>query len=191
MSVKKGIAPTVQNIQGRAGVETASLVAAIEGPPGICRSEGLSRRMKGRDMGTRPPTANPESRDTIVFFDGVCGLCNRFVDFTLARDHAAYFLFAPLQGETFAARVGATRHQERLRSIVFWDGQQAHVKSEAVLRIVERLGGGWLLVRPLLLVPLALRDSVYDCVAKNRYRWFGKRETCRLPSKTEKERFLP
>ena len=65
------------------------------------------------------------------------------------------------------------------------------MKSEAVLRVVECLGGGWRLARPLRLVPQALRDTVYDFVAKNRYRWFGKRETCRLPSDAERERFLP
>ena len=65
------------------------------------------------------------------------------------------------------------------------------MKSEAVLRIVESLGGGWHLARPLRLVPQTLRDRVYDFVAKNRYRWFGKRETCRFPSDADRERFLP
>ncbi len=150
------------------------------------------------------PAANPDSRDAIVFFDGLCGLCNSFVDFTLARDRSARFRFSPLQGETFTVRLEKTPrsvggphtnenspHADRLASIVFWDGEQAHMKSEAVLRVVECLGGGWTLARTLRLVPRPLRDSVYDYVANNRYRWFGKRETCRLPSREEMDRFLP
>ena len=150
------------------------------------------------------PIAKPDSRSPIVFFDGVCGLCNSFVDFTLRRDRRAHLLFSPLQGEAFTVRVGETSqrvpgprtneyspHSDRLASIVFWDGAQAHMKSEAVLRVIECLGGGWCLVCTLRLIPRVVRDSVYDLLAKNRYRWFGQRETCRLPSREQTDRFLP
>lgn len=184
---------------GRAGATTSSLIAVNSVPFVICSLKGLSRTMIATDMRIQPIAPHPESMCAIVFFDGVCGLCNSFVDFTLARDRGSRFRFSPLQGETFTARLGPPpsrvgetgSNEARLASIVFWDGEQAHMKSEAVLRVVECLGGGWLLARPLRLVPRILRDTVYDFVAKNRYRWFGKRETCRLPSDTERERFLP
>ncbi len=160
--------------------------------------------MTSANMRPEPSAAIPESSGAIVFFDGVCGLCNSFVDFVLARDGGAQLRFSALQGETFSTTVGArgsmaggphgienNRPAERLTSIVFWDGEQLHIKSEAVLRVVEALGGGWRLARLLRLVPHALRDSIYDFVANNRYRWFGKRKTCRLPSDRDKERFLP
>ncbi len=78
-----------------------------------------------------------------------------------------------------------------LRSMLLWDGQGVHHKSEAALRSLEGLGGPWKLLRPLRFIPVFVRDAVYDFVAKNRYRWFGKRETCRLPTPEERDRFLP
>lgn len=158
----------------------------------------------GDDMRPDESAAESEARNPIIFFDGVCGLCNGFVDFTLARDRRGVFRFAALQGETFAARIRETvsgdeiavgnedsGDEERFASIVLSDGIGTHLKSEAVLRVLEILGGKWALARPLRLVPRVFRDWVYDFVAKNRYRWFGKLETCRLPSPEERDRFLP
>jgi predicted DCC family thiol-disulfide oxidoreductase YuxK len=146
------------------------------------------------------PLQNPNgdlAEKPTVFFDGVCGLCNGFVDFVMARDPGGVFRFAALQGETAAIKLGrALRDNPEsdtagLRSIVFCDENQIYRKSEAVLRIVATLGGIWTLARLLQWVPKTLSDAVYDFVARNRYRWFGKREACRLPSPVERTRFLP
>ena len=151
-------------------------------------------------MRTDRSSAEPASTEAIVFFDGECGLCNSFVDFMLVRDHRARFRFSALQGRTFSAQFGKDQPSmgtsdgpktQRLASIVFWDGQGTHTKSEAALRVVEGLGGKWLFARPLRLIPRPLRDMVYDLVAANRYRWFGRRDSCRVPSSDEQERFLP
>lgn len=143
----------------------------------------------------------------VIFYDGDCGLCNGFVGFTLARDSHGLFRFASLQGETFAARIrkavpaGADPDRSgagfpggagtAMASMVLWDGAAMHYKSEAVLRAIERLGGPWTLARPLRALPRPWRDSVYDLVARNRYRWFGKGGACPLPAPAARNRFLP
>ena len=126
----------------------------------------------------------------IVYFDGVCGLCNRFVDFLLRRDHRRQFRFAPLQGETAAARL-RVRPGIAPRTIVLEDDEGIWERSRAVLRILRRLGGVWSATRILLLVPAPVRDWMYDLIAQRRYAWFGQRESCRLPTPDERERFLP
>ncbi|HKP95354.1 MAG TPA: thiol-disulfide oxidoreductase DCC family protein [Fibrobacteria bacterium] len=145
--------------------------------------------------------ANP--RETpIVLFDGLCGLCNGFVDFALARDRRGRYRFAALQGETAASLresggappaspVTYGPDADPLRSMLLWENGVLHRKSDAALRVLGGLGGPWALARLLLAVPRFLRDAVYDFVARNRYRWFGKRETCRMPSPAERKRFLP
>lgn len=125
----------------------------------------------------------------IIFFDGVCNLCNAFVDFLIARDKDQLFHFAPLQGETARARLPADALS--LRSVVLWNQGERLEKSDAALMILQQLGGIWWLSRIFWVVPGFLRDLVYDFVAANRYGFFGKRETCRLPSPEEKARFLP
>jgi predicted DCC family thiol-disulfide oxidoreductase YuxK len=136
----------------------------------------------------------------IVFFDGVCALCNGFVDFVMARDRRGRFRVAALQGET-AAAMGAMEAQpghssaagdsDPMRSILLRDGGRWYRKSDAALRVVAGLDGAWKLTRPLLWIPRNLRDTAYDFIARNRYRWFGKREACRMPTPSERERFLP
>lgn len=134
----------------------------------------------------------------VVFFDGVCGLCNRFVDFVLSRDRQGAIRFAPLQGETARRGVrgegrGASSETRSLDTIVWLDSSSREfVRSAAAVRVLWRLGGVWSLIGWLLwLIPRPLRDVGYRLVAANRYRWFGKKETCRLPSPAERERFLP
>jgi predicted DCC family thiol-disulfide oxidoreductase YuxK len=126
----------------------------------------------------------------IVFFDGVCGLCNSSVDFVLRHDRRGRLKFSPLQGET-AERLLPSEDRENLGSLVLWDGGRMFRRSSAVVRILWRLGPLWRLLGGLLwVIPLPLRNAVYRVVAGSRYRWFGKKETCRLPSPEERERFL-
>ena len=152
----------------------------------------------------------------VIFFDGVCALCNGFVDFVLARDCRAMFRFATLQGETASGvlreggpgkspwasaggadsgsgtgPVGSGDSGEWMRSMVLRDKDGLHRRSEAALRILVGLGGPWRLLGLLRLVPRPLRDAAYDLIARNRYRWFGKHDTCRMPTPEERERFLP
>ena len=137
---------------------------------------------------------SPATEGPILFFDGYCGLCNGFVDFVIARDSKAVFRFSPLQGETANARVPADAVSPASpgdpRSIVFWENGRVHRKSDAVLRALPLLGGAWKLAAALRVIPRPARDFAYDVVARNRYRWFGRRETCRMPGPGERERFL-
>jgi predicted DCC family thiol-disulfide oxidoreductase YuxK len=126
----------------------------------------------------------------IVFFDGVCGLCNSSVDFVLRHDRQGRLKFSPLQGET-AERLLSSEDRENLGSLVLWDGGRMFRRSSAVVRILWRLGPLWRLLGGVLwVIPLPLRNAAYRVVAGSRYRWFGKKETCRLPSPEERERFL-
>jgi len=126
---------------------------------------------------------------SIIYFDGVCGLCNRFVDFVLARDHARRFRFAPLQGSTAATRLGDPGEVDPT-TIVYEEDGVLFDRSAAALRIVAGLGGIWSLVAVLGLIPRPIRDAVYDWVARHRYGWFGKHDTCRLPTPEERAVFL-
>lgn len=127
----------------------------------------------------------------IVFFDGVCGLCNRFIDFTLRHDRRGVLRFAPLQGVTARDRLDAADVRD-LNTVVFLDEQGAHRKSAAIIGVFSRLGGFWGAVSVLLrLVPRPLRDAGYSLIAVNRYAIFGRKETCRLPTPAEQSRFLP
>lgn len=126
----------------------------------------------------------------VIYFDGHCNLCNRFVDFLIRRDHQRVLRFAPLQGSTAASRL-PKEYAEKLGTIVYESGGRYHVRSTAALLIISSLGGIWPLAKVLLIIPRPLRDLVYRWIAKNRYLWFGRRDTCRLPSPEEKAQFLP
>jgi predicted DCC family thiol-disulfide oxidoreductase YuxK len=126
----------------------------------------------------------------ILFFDGVCGLCNRFVDFVLKHDRHGQIVFAPLQGATAAASLPEDVVQ-KLDTVVFLDGNRWRIRSSAIVRIFWQLGGVWSILGTLLwLVPKPVRDLGYKIVARSRYRLFGQKETCRLPTPAERARFL-
>ena len=134
----------------------------------------------------------------VVFFDGVCGLCNCFVDFVLSRDRRGAIRFAPLQGETAKCRPTAefrepTTESPNLDTVVWHDAHgREFVRSAAAVRVLWQLGRVWWLIGGLLwLIPLPLREIGYRIIAANRYRLFGKKETCRLPTPAERDRFLP
>ncbi len=128
-------------------------------------------------------------KQPIIFFDGYCGLCNGFVDFVMARDHKKVFRFATLQGAT-AARLLTKSEVENLDSVVVFIHESKYRKSQAVLEVFKKLGGGWKLLSYFGFLPTALLDFFYDIVANNRYAWFGKREMCRLPTREERALFL-
>jgi predicted DCC family thiol-disulfide oxidoreductase YuxK len=137
-------------------------------------------------LGSTTDVASP-----IIFFDGVCGLCNESIDRILRWDRRATFQFAPLQGET-ARRLLPRADTLQLSSIVLLVGGRTYRKSSAVVRILWGLGVGGRIAGALLwLVPWPFRELGYFLVARNRYRWFGKKETCRMPTPEERARFLP
>jgi predicted DCC family thiol-disulfide oxidoreductase YuxK len=126
----------------------------------------------------------------VVYFDGVCGLCNGFVDFLLRHDARNVLRFAPLQGET-AARNLNPDDTLNLNSVIVSDGQRTYRESAAIVKIFTRLGLGWrILGRMLWCIPRPMRDWGYRLLARHRYQIFGKHETCRLPSPEERQRFL-
>lgn len=126
----------------------------------------------------------------IVFFDGVCGLCNRFVDILLRVDRNARFRFAPLQGSAARELLPPDRARA-LESVVYLRDGVALQRSDAAIRILMDLGGWRRGFGLLLLVPRFIRDFIYAWVARNRYAWFRKREACRVPTDAERARFLP
>ena len=137
-------------------------------------------------MGAMEPPAHP-----IVLFDGVCNLCSGAVQFIIRRDPAGRFRFASLQsplGEELLARFGIDRGVTD--SVILVEGDRWYKESDAALRIARGLGGPWKALGIFRLIPRPLRDAAYRLIARNRYRWFGKRETCWLPTPELRGRFL-
>ena len=128
----------------------------------------------------------------IILFDGVCNLCNGAVRFIIKRDRFGKFRFASLQsdaGRALLEQNGVTHWGTD--SIVYIPQQgDAFSESSAVLYILKELGRGWQLLFPLIHLPTFLRDGIYRFIARNRYRWFGKKEKCMLPSDTTRSRFI-
>lgn len=138
-----------------------------------------------------PSPANIDAQaPPVLFFDGVCGLCNRFVDFILRHDRRRVLQMAPLQGET-ASRALSDGDRASLSTVVLLRGGRIYRRSAAVVRVLWDMGRVWTIAGALLwCVPRPLRDIGYNLVASNRYRLFGKKETCRLPTPEERERVL-
>ncbi|MFG0334728.1 MAG: thiol-disulfide oxidoreductase DCC family protein [Maioricimonas sp. JB049] len=132
-----------------------------------------------------------QSSGPVLFFDGVCGLCNSVVDFVIRHDAAGQFRFAPLQGETARQSLPA-EEIEQLGTVVLQLGSRQYRKSAAVVRILWCLGGVWKIPGTMLwLIPAPVRDLGYRIVARWRYRLFGRKETCRMPTPEERDRILP
>ena len=127
--------------------------------------------------------------DKIIFFDGVCNLCNRLVIFIIKRDRNHIFKFASLQSAK-AAEMGIIKKDKTLNTIIFLKENKLYQKSSAVLHICKQLPFPWPLLFGFIIVPRFIRDSVYNFVADNRYKWFGKRDQCMVPSKNIEDHFL-
>jgi predicted DCC family thiol-disulfide oxidoreductase YuxK len=136
-----------------------------------------------------PRPATGSDAPPLVFFDGICGLCNTAVDFILAEDHARIFRYAPIQGDT-AARLLDPALIQNPGTMVYRDERGLHTRSDAILHIGLRLGGMWRISALGFLVPKAWRNRLYDTIARNRYRWFGQKDSCRMPTPAERELFL-
>lgn len=128
----------------------------------------------------------------IVFFDGYCNLCNRSVAFIIARDTHERFRFASLDSPTATTRLAAHAEHTRLPdSVLLLDADGLHARSDAARRIARHLTFPWPWLAALSgAVPRGLRDALYDLVARNRLRWFGRRDTCSIPTPSQHSRFL-
>jgi predicted DCC family thiol-disulfide oxidoreductase YuxK len=127
----------------------------------------------------------------VILFDGVCGLCNAWIDFVLRHDRRAVFRLAPLQSDAgqrvlldFGLRLDYTA------SIVLVTSDGVLVGEAAVCEILRRLGGIWRLSAAAVLVPRGIREWAYEFIAARRYRWFGRKDVCRIPTPAERARFL-
>ncbi|MCA9021355.1 MAG: DUF393 domain-containing protein [Planctomycetaceae bacterium] len=145
------------------------------------------------DFQTEETVASGLTEKPILFFDGVCGLCNSSVDFAMARDRQARLYYAPLQGET-ARELLNEQDLASVDTVVFRtvDGAHCYRRSAAVVRLLWLLGFPWNLYGWLLwCIPLPIRNLGYRLIASVRYRLFGKHETCRMPTPEERARILP
>ena len=147
--------------------------------------------MTGVSVGSVNNPIDKSLTHPIVFFDGECVMCNGFLDWMMTIDRSALLRVSPLQGETARRLLPPLPHNPEEWSIYFLDETRLYSQSEAVVQILRRLGGFWAMLSVAGVVPVGVRDVVYRSVASNRYRILGKRDTCRLPNKQERSRFLP
>jgi predicted DCC family thiol-disulfide oxidoreductase YuxK len=127
----------------------------------------------------------------LILFDGVCNLCNAAVQWVIARDRRGVFRFGALQSDGGRAALrGAGTAEDLPDSIVLIDGAGTHTRSDAAIRIARGLGFPWSLAVIAFAIPRFLRDAVYSWVARNRYRWFGRRESCMVPTAELAARFV-
>lgn len=132
-----------------------------------------------------------QPQPAVILFDGACNLCNGWVDFVLRRDRDERFRFASLQSGAAAPFLVQYAGADSLPdSVILVDEAGMHVRSTAVLRILRELGWPWSFAIAGILIPRPLRDGLYDIIARKRYQWFGRRDSCRLPTPEEKSRFL-
>jgi predicted DCC family thiol-disulfide oxidoreductase YuxK len=126
----------------------------------------------------------------IILFDGICNFCNSSVQFIIKRDPTGYFKFASLQSETGQQLLKQYGVKKEIDSLIVIEKQNVYIKSSAALQICRKLTGFWRFFSVLRVFPPIVRDYLYDIVAKNRYNWFGKRDSCMLPTAEMKTRFL-
>lgn len=127
---------------------------------------------------------------SIILFDGECNFCDKSVQFILKRDPNGYFHFASLQSDIGKQLLKEFNVPNNINSLVLIENNQYYIKSSAALRICKKLKGVWKIFYVFVIVPKPLRDYFYSIVAKNRYKWFGKKNECMLPSPEVRKRFL-
>jgi len=135
--------------------------------------------------------ATADQQQLIVLFDGVCNLCSSSVQFIIKHDKKKQFSFASLQSD-FGQQVlkGNNLSATDFNSFILLENGKLYSKSTGALRVVKRLNAAWPLLYGFIIVPPFIRNAVYNWVAKNRYKWFGKQESCWLPTPDLRARFL-
>lgn len=127
----------------------------------------------------------------LILFDGMCNFCNFWVNFIIDHDEKKYFKFNSLQSniaQNFLKRKNLDL--PKMDTIVLMMNEKVYFKSSAALQIAKKLNGFWKVVYILAIIPEPLRDLIYNFIARNRYKWFGRRESCRIPTEDESDRFL-
>lgn len=139
-------------------------------------------------MGTNLSDINHKN---IILFDGVCNLCNSSVDFIVRRDKRGIFKFASLQSELGQAILKENHlPADDFQSVLLVQNGKIYQKSMAALMIARQLSGLWFLMYGFVIIPAFLRNWIYNLIAQNRYKLFGKKESCRMPTLEERSRFL-
>lgn len=123
----------------------------------------------------------------VVFYDGVCGLCDRSVQFTIRHDSKRVFRYAALQSDIAHQTLG---EHITFDSFIYYENGKAFYRSTAALKVLKKLGGIWSLLYVFILVPAFIRNAVYDFIADNRYKWFGKFDSCKIPTPEQRALFL-
>lgn len=127
----------------------------------------------------------------LILFDGVCNFCNFWVNFIISRDQKDIFRFASLQSEVGKTILNYLNlSTENFDTFVLIEGKHFYFKSTAALKVIKNINGWLKVLYPLILLPKFLRDSVYNLIAKNRYKIFGRSDTCRVPTESEKSKFI-
>lgn len=151
--------------------------------------------MKATADGTREAERVPDGAP-LLLYDGTCGFCNASVQFIIARDRRGTMRFAPLQSDVGAAVIGRHPALRDIDSVVYvdgygtGDGERVSVRSAAALAICRYLGRPWSLASAGRVVPAVIRDAVYDLIARHRYRFFGRHDSCALPPSDVRGRFI-
>ncbi|SFG73270.1 Predicted thiol-disulfide oxidoreductase YuxK, DCC family [Pedobacter insulae] len=128
---------------------------------------------------------------TVIFFDGLCNLCNGAVQFTIQRDHRNLFHFASLQSDYAKLKLSPFNIDvEDGSSFVLLENGKVYERSTAALKVAKKLSGFWPLLYGFIIIPRFIRDFIYNFIAKNRYKWFGKKESCWVPTPALKDKFL-
>ena len=136
-----------------------------------------------------PATKTPQNG--VILFDGVCNFCNSSINFVMDRDPSGFFKFGALQSEEGIALLKKAGYQsEYLDSVLLLQDGHVYRDSEAALRITRKMTGLWPLMFGFIIVPRVIRDAVYNWIARNRYRWFGKMDSYRMPTPEIRSRFI-
>ena len=131
------------------------------------------------------------SKKPIILFDGVCNFCNSAINFLIRQDKKKQFLFAPLQSET-GQKLKRLYNLSSIApdSFILIDGNHAYLRSSATLKVLSKLPWYWRWTQAFWIVPGFIRNAIYNVIARNRYRWFGRKESCMIPGPEVKARFL-
>ncbi len=133
---------------------------------------------------------NSQEQKVILLFDGVCNFCNKWINFIIKHDKKNKFLFATLQSNAAKTLLKENNILEDQKSVVLIYNNKVHIKSTACLHACFHLGGLYALPFCFIILPAFVRDFYYDIVAKNRYKWWGKQESCMMPSPEIKKKFI-
>jgi len=128
---------------------------------------------------------------SIILFDGICNFCNSSVNFIIKRDKENIFRFASLQSETGQKFLTEYNFSHtKFDTIILIENGKLYTRSSAALRIAKCLSGMWKLFYIFIIIPNPIRNYLYDLLSRNRYKWFGKRDSCRVPTEKEKSKFI-